>query len=94
MYKEIGIEELCQEDNPNLIDIRSPYMYLNGTIDKAVNIPFEKLFSNPQDYLKKDEKYYIFCSNGTSSKRMCKYLSTLGYEVINIIGGYNNYKRY
>ena len=90
MYKEISIEDI--PNGVNLIDIRSNYMYLDGTIDNAINIPFQKLFSNPEEYLNKNEEYYIFCNNGISSKRLCMFLVTMGYKVINLKGGYNSYK--
>ena len=90
MYKEVNISDIPK--NINLIDIRDKLMYLNGTLDNAKNIYYQKLFSNPEKYLNKEEEYYIFCSNGTSSKKLCKYLASIGYKVINIIGGYNSYK--
>ena len=46
---------------------------------------------SPEKYLKKDEKYYIYCALGMKSPKLCNKLSNLGYNVVNILGGYNEY---
>ncbi len=96
MYKEINtskLKELLKKDNLNLIDIRDNYSYLNGTIENAINIPYSELLINPDKYLNKRKTYYIFCSFGSSSKGLCSHLSNLGYNVINVVGGYSSYIR-
>lgn len=95
MYKEIDtyeLEQLLNNGNINLIDIRDNYAYLSGTISNALNISANELLKAPSKYLNKEEKYYIFCSYGSSSKSVCNYLSKFGYNVFSIIGGYNSYK--
>lgn len=54
--------------------------------------PYEFLLVNPENYLKKNQKYYIYCEYGTRSEKLCNKLSNLGYDVVNVIGGYNEYK--
>ena len=42
-------------------------------------------------YLEKSKKYYIYCQYGKTSIKTCMYLNKLGYNVINVTGGYNAY---
>ncbi len=92
MYQEIDPNELINKTNINLIDIRDYYIYSSGTIKGARNIPYNFLFTNPEDYLNKNEVYYIFCSQGITSRKLCRYLASKGYKVVNIIGGYKAYR--
>lgn len=95
MYQEIDSYELkniMNSKNINLIDIRDSYIYSFGTIGDAKNIPFNYLMTNPNDYLDSNKEYYIFCNSGNSSYKLCQYLSKLGYNVFNIIDGYQGYE--
>lgn len=96
MYKEIDSFSLKRkienDSNLNIIDIRDNYNYISGRIQNAKNIPSSNLITNPSGYLQKDKTYYIYCSYGSTSKRMCEYLSNLGYDVVNIRDGYSGYQ--
>lgn len=75
----------------NIIDIRDNYLYRLGSIPTSKNIPANFLLANPEDYLKKNETYYIYCARGMQSTKICSSLANLGYKVINCLGGYNEY---
>ena len=75
----------------NIIDIRDNYLYKLGSIPTSKNIPMNFLLINPDDYLKQDETYYIYCSKGLQSARVCTTLANRGYNVVNCLGGYNEY---
>lgn len=75
----------------NIIDIRENYLYRLGSIPTSKNIPLSYLDMSPEKYLKKDEKYYIYCALGMKSPKLCNKLSNLGYNIVNILGGYNEY---
>lgn len=96
MYKEIDSLELNEilrrNNNINLIDIRDSYSYISGSIANAKNIPSSYLISNPDKYLDKNKDYYLFCNYGSTSRRLCQYLTRLGYQVINITDGYKGYE--
>lgn len=72
----------------NLIDIRSRESYNNNHIPGAKNINYIDLLTNYDKYLNKNERYYFYCQKGMNSHKLCSYLSSLGYDVINVIGGY------
>ena len=75
-----------------IIDIRNRGEYLLGHIDNAINIEKNTLLSNYGKYLNKSDTYYIYCNSGISSKRVVEYLNSLGYNTVNIDGGYNKLK--
>lgn len=76
----------------NIIDIRDNYQYILGKIPTAINVPMNFLMVNPENYLNKSDTYYIYCEYGTRSEKLCSNLKNRGYNVINVIGGYNEYK--
>ena len=78
--------------NIHLIDIRDNYQFQLGNIEGAVNIPMNFLLMMPEKYLKKDQVYYLYCEFGSRSKKCAQELEALGYQVINIQGGYQEYK--
>ena len=91
--KEIKVESIINKTNQlNIIDIRDSYLYNLGNIPNSMNIPMNFLLMNPSEYLDKDNTYYIYCNYGVNSKNACEKLTNKGYKVINIIGGYNEYK--
>lgn len=75
----------------NIIDIRDNYLYRLGSIPTAKNISMNFLLSSPESYLKKTETYYIYCDYGKQSSQVCNNLARKGYNVVNILGGYNEY---
>lgn len=91
---QITIDELKEKiksGNVNIIDIRSNYLYSNGHILRAVNIPSEVLMKEPERYLKSNQIYYIYCQHGSTSQKVAHILNSRGYHTYSIIGGYSNY---
>lgn len=91
MVPSIGIKELMNCQGINIIDIRSNQSYNNNHIVGAINIPYEKLITEPQKYLDRSQKYFIYCQKGLTSKKVCQILINSGYNVININGGYEEW---
>ncbi len=92
MYSSIDAKDLKNLlGTVNIIDIRDSYLYNLSNIPTSKNIPSNYLMSNPSKYLNKDETYYIYCSVGYTSAPVCNKLSAMGYNVVNVLGGYNNY---
>ena len=94
MYKEVYMDDIINNlSHINLIDIRSNYMYIQGTIENAINIDGVELCTSPDKYLDKEKEYYLFCNTGSTSKSVCIFLSRKGYNLINIIGGYSSFRK-
>ncbi|MDD6878874.1 MAG: rhodanese-like domain-containing protein [bacterium] len=75
-----------------IIDIRDNYEYNLGNIPTSKNIPKNFLVTNPNLYLNQEDTYYVYCQYGNSSGKVCNKLNEQGYKVINVLGGYNEYK--
>ena len=95
MYDSIDIREISSIDTNDLtnviLDIRDKYEYLFDHISNSINIPYTYLITIPQNYLSFDNKYYIYCDSGKKSKKLCDYLSNLGYRCVDLLGGYKKY---
>ena len=91
MISNININELLILKGINIIDIRSTEKYNQNHIPNSINIPQEKIITQPNKYLEKEKRYYIYCQKGMSSYSVCKILTKLGYKVTNINGGYESY---
>ena len=84
----ISISEFNKLKNINIIDIRSMEKFNTNHIRGAINIPIKNLLLNPNKYLIKLDKYYIYCQRGIQSRKVCLILQNIGYNVVNIEGGY------
>ena len=92
--ESITINELSKLiSRVNIIDIRDNYKYNLGTIPSAINVPVSFLLMNPENYINLEDTYYIFCEYGNTSRRACMKLYRDGYKVIDVLGGYDEYKR-
>lgn len=92
MYKKIFANELHKIKNPIIIDIREREEYLIGHIPGSLNILGEELLDNYNRYLKENYKYVIYCQSGKRSNIICDKLSKLGYDIIEIIDGYDGFE--
>lgn len=84
-------DDLLNKNNINIIDIRDKNKYIVSHVFNSINIDFFELKNNPYKYLNKDDIYYIYCDNGYKSKRIVSYLNSLGFNTVNINGGFYNY---
>lgn len=85
---EISINEFLKVSNPNVIDIRSVQKFNDNHIPGALNISANLLLNSPERYLKPNLTYYVYCQKGSSSRTLAQILRVKGYNVFNIIGGY------
>ena len=91
MLSSITIQDLMNCHGINLIDLRSEQNFNNNHIPGSINIPYEKLIANPDKYLDKNLKYFLYCQRGITSVKVCKILANQGNKVVNIIGGYEEW---
>lgn len=88
--KNITIDEFMKLNDANIIDIRNSQSYNNNHIFGAINIPYNEIIKNA-NMLDRNKKYYIYCQKGSLSQKICIYLTSLGYDVVNLIGGYEEW---
>ena len=85
---EISIEDFLKINNPNVIDIRSVERFNSNHIPGALNINATVLLNTPERFLKPNLTYYVYCQKGSSSRTLAQVLRVKGYNVFNIMGGY------
>lgn len=91
MLLNISIVDFMKLQNPNVIDIRSIESYNNNHIPGAINIPSDQLLVCPNKYLNRNIRYYIYCTKGITSSKVCNILLRSGYNVTNLVGGYEEW---
>lgn len=76
-----------------LIDVRTPKEYKEGTILNAINIDFlEESFGEKIEQLNKKQPVYIFCQSGKRSAAAAQKMQEAGFEVVELAGGYKAWK--
>ena len=88
----LDLKQLMARQSIMLIDIRDYYQFQLGCIPTARCIPMNFLLMNDSNYLNKADTYYIYCEFGNRSKHACEELLKKGYKVVNVVGGYQEYK--
>ena len=88
-----AFEQQIRAKNVQLIDVRTPKEYEEGTILKAININFlGDDFGKSIEKLDKTQPVYIFCQSGKRSAAAAKKMQEAGFEVIELAGGYKAWK--
>ena len=81
-------EKLKSENNPQLLDVRTPGEFSGGTIPGALNMDFfSPAFANKVKQLDQEPTYFVFCRSGNRSGQACKMMHQLGFDVRNLSGG-------
>lgn len=82
---------LAQKSHIQLIDVRTPKEFAEGTIGNAQNIDYlAEDFSTNILALDKDQPVYVFCRSGNRSEQAREIMLDLGFtKVYDLDGGYN-----
>ena len=90
--KAIPITELSQKEikNASLVDVRTPEEYNAGHLENAVNINwYDEDFEQQVKTLSMRKTIYVYCKKGVRSAMAAKVIDSLGYEVVDLLGGYD-----
>lgn len=87
-------EKEMKADSVQLLDVRTPEEYAEGHIAGAINInvqsgDFRQL---AEKELSKDSTILVYCRSGRRSMTAARTLSKLGYRIVNLKGGINEWK--
>jgi phage shock protein E len=88
MTLEIKCVELrtIVENGGQLIDVRSPDEFLQGSLQYAVNIPIESI-PTCVDQLDKNKPVMLYCLSGIRANMVKRFLESLGFEDVRNLGG-------
>ena len=93
---KMPITEFSQQDlKPRdlLVDVRTPGEYQEGHLEGAVNIDWMAAdFVSKWDTIDRDRKVYVYCKVGGRSAEAAQLLDSLGYDVVDLTGGWDAYK--
>lgn len=93
MIKQIKVKELNAKLVNNevvLIDVREQDELEICSIEKAVHIPMNNIPSSV-DQFDKETIYAIMCHSGIRSHNVSFYLQNMGFNVMNVEGGINEW---
>jgi rhodanese-related sulfurtransferase len=81
------------KENIQLMDVRTPEEIKEGAIQTAFfanyfDVDFEEVATAQ---LNKSKSVYLYCRSGNRSRKACKILKEKGFEVINVLGGYQQW---
>lgn len=80
------------KDKTKIVDIRTSLEFDKNNIKGSINVPKLKLLKNPENYLNKQDDYYLLCNEGKVSSSCTNILNALGYRCYSIIGGMDGLK--
>ncbi|CAM2933154.1 rhodanese [Streptococcus agalactiae LMG 14747] len=80
------VDQALKEKNTVLLDVREVDEFISGHIPQAINQPLSQLDQFKGD---KTKHYLIICQSGMRSQRATDYLTSQGYQAINVKDGMN-----
>ena len=88
-------KRLAGTSYPQLIDVRTPEEYAQGTIQNAVNMNFHgDDFENQLNTLDKTKPVFVFCQVGGRSLKSAKKMQAMGFEkVYELEVGYSGWEQ-
>ncbi len=73
-----------------LIDVRTPVEFSQGSLTGAVNMPVES-FQYLMEGIDKSKPILLYCRTGARSGMVKNYLDQLGFDQVHNIGGINQF---
>ena len=88
------MQELLNNEEVQLIDVRTPAEYKDGYVADAININFyDVTFAQDVAKLDKSKPVYVYCKRGGRSAKAASKLRTMGFiEVFDMKGGFDAWK--
>lgn len=90
----IQLKTLLVKGNIQLLDVRTPKEIKEGFIKTAIfaNYYDNDFYDKASKQLDKRKTVYLYCRSGNRSGKSAKILQKKGYKVVNILGGFNQWK--
>jgi rhodanese-related sulfurtransferase len=85
---------LAENDDAQLIDVRTVKEFNDGFINNAENIVYDANFKNKLQGLDKTKPVVLYCKRGGRSAKASKILEAEGFKIIyDLDGGYDMYTK-
>ena len=83
----MNIQDLINDKNTTIVDVRTEGEFVSGNVDGSINIPLDKVIEKAEE-LKKMQPLIICCLSGGRSGQATAYLQSLGCEDVYNGGGW------
>jgi rhodanese-related sulfurtransferase len=95
LTQEEWTEQLANDENAIVLDVRTQSEVSEGSIPNALNIDIyqgQDFIFNLEE-LDKNKNYYVYCRSGSRSAQACAIMNQLGFEnAFNLMGGILEWK--
>ncbi|HJY63246.1 MAG TPA: rhodanese-like domain-containing protein [Ignavibacteria bacterium] len=90
----LRFEELANEQNVVILDVRSKFEYGGDKIAGAQNISYSAAdFNSRIEQLDRNKTYLLYCASGSRSAGACRIMKDKGFKKIyNLAGGIDHWK--
>lgn len=95
LSQEEWAEQLQQDDNAFILDVRTPEEVEDGYIPNATNIDIYlgQEFLDELEKLDKSKNYYVYCRSGNRSGQACALMENAGFaNAYNLEGGFMDWE--
>ncbi len=95
LSQDLWSEQLQNDPNAFILDVRTPEEVAEGYIPNAINID---IYLGPDflaelEKLDKNKNYYVYCRSGNRSGQACAIMNSLGFEnAYNLEGGFMHWE--
>lgn len=90
LTQEEWTEQLQQDPDAVILDVRTPEEVADGYIPNAINIDIYlgQQFLQELQKLDKSKNYYVYCRSGNRSRQACALMKKTGFRnAYNLMGG-------
>jgi len=95
LSQEEWADQLKNDENAFVLDVRTPEEVEEGYIQNATNIDIYlgQDFLNEIEKLDKSKNFYVYCRSGNRSAQACAIMNSVGIEnTFNLEGGFMNWE--
>jgi rhodanese-related sulfurtransferase len=95
LSQEEWAEQLQNDDNAIILDVRTPEEVEEGIIPGSINIDIYlgQEFLEEVDKLDKSKNFYVYCRSGNRSGQACAIMNSIGIaNAYNLEGGFMNWE--
>jgi rhodanese-related sulfurtransferase len=83
----MNLQELINDDNVTIVDVRTAGEFLGGNVRKSINIPLNKVTESVEE-LRNMQPLVLCCASGNRSGQATAYLEENGFKDVYNGGGW------
>ncbi len=78
----MNIEQVINNSDTTIVDVRTPGEFFSGNVFGSVNIPLQELQSRVDEFRNMKGSIVLCCASGNRSGMATQYLKQLGFEKV------------